>query len=145
MPHVTLLYPFLPQARFDVIEEELVHACGSVPSFEVRLARFRHFHHGGGRSTLWLAPEPAEPLARLQSALQSAVPACDDVSRHEGGFTPHLSVGQVRDHTSRARLQEELQSSWKPLSFPVREIALIWRRHPPDDVFRVGRRIPLAP
>jgi len=147
MPHITLLYPFVPRERFDGVESSLREACSRIRAFVVRLDRFRHFDHGRGKYTLWLGPEPKEPVARVQRALQDIVPGCDDVSRHPGGFTPHLSVGQVRGADTLMELEVSLQDSWSStggLSFPVRCIYLITRESPPNDIFRVDRSIPLG-
>lgn len=144
MPHITLLYPFRPRSQFDVVAGQLRAACAVIEPFEVRLAEFREFRHGRDSYTLWLTPEPREALVRLQAALQSAVPDCDDTARHAEGFTPHLSVGQVRGHEPLARLKSELQEHWSPLAFAVNEVNLIWRNPPPDDVFRVDRAVRLG-
>jgi 2'-5' RNA ligase len=93
---------------------------------------------------MWLEPEPRDSLVELQSALQNEFPECDHVSRHKNGFTPHLSVGQVRN---RAQLEEtlaDLQMSWLPSKFKVDAIQLIRRFDPPDDVFEVEQVIPLG-
>ena len=144
MPHITLLYPFRPRDQFDAVAGELRTTCVVIEPFEARLAKFREFRHGQGSYTLWLAPEPREAFVRLQAALRSAVPDCDDTARHAEGFTPHLSVGQVRGHEVLARLKSELQDHWSPLSFVVSKVSLIWRNPPPDDVFRVGRAVGLG-
>ncbi len=144
MPHITLLYPFRLRSQFDVVAGEVLAACAAMAPFEVRLAEFREFRHGRHGYTLWLAPEPREALVRLQAALQSAVPDCDGTARHAEGFTPHLSVGQVRGHEALARLKRELKDHWSPLSFVVNKVNLIWRNPPPDDVFRVDRAVRLG-
>jgi 2'-5' RNA ligase len=137
MPHVNLLYPFRPAGEFDPCAPGLERACAGRLAFKVTLARFRHFSHGR-RSTLWLDPEPAEPLRELQSALQQAFPDCDDLSRFSGGFTPHLSVGQA--DRNPGRLLEELQKAWTPVVFEVGRIALICRDA--TGPFRVDRLLP---
>jgi len=144
MPHITMLYPFRPRSEFEAAAGALSAACGAIPSFEVTLTEFGYFCHGGSSYTLWLAPEPAEPLVRLQAAMLSAVPECDETSRYAGGFTPHLSVGQVREAGKMERLKKSLQAAWQPLSFRVDSVSMIWRGDPPDDVFRVDRLIPLG-
>ena len=93
---------------------------------------------------MWLALEPQDAIVRFQATLESAVPDCNDVSRHADGFTPHLSVGQVRGRDVMDHLLAELQASWKLLSFRACEVSLIWRNDPPDDVFRVDRPIPFG-
>jgi 2'-5' RNA ligase len=144
MPHVTLIYPFRPREQLDEVEPSLHEACSRIEPFEVCLAEFRHFHHGRERFTLWLAPEPRDSLVALQTALESVVPDCDDLSRHPDGFTPHLSVGQVSGRDAMAALKTTLQASWQPLTFSARRVSLIWRADKPDDVFRVDRQIELG-
>jgi 2'-5' RNA ligase len=144
MPHVTLVYPFRHRDEFDEVADRLAVACRVVEAFEVRLAEFRHFGHGRGSFTLWLAPEPPEALARLQAALQAVVPDCNDVARHAHGFTPHLSVGQVRGHDRMTATRQSLQTQWQPLTFLADRVSLIWRGQPPDDIFRVDRTLQLG-
>ena len=144
MPHFTMVYPFRPRPQFDSVANDLAVVCGEMPPFEVSLVLFKYFYHGGSSYTLWLAPEPADPLARLQERLLSVTPDCADTSQYAGGFTPHLSVGQVRDAKQMEQLKAQLQVAWQPLIFKVDSVSLIWRNDPPDDVFRVDRTIPLT-
>jgi 2'-5' RNA ligase len=143
MPHITLVYPFRPLDEFETLSSAFDAACREIEPFSLTLAHVESFHHGHERYTLWLAPEPKEALVRLQTALWSIVQDCDDVRQHREGFTPHLSVGQVRRREALAHLQRTLQDAWQPLSFAVRDISLIWRGQPPDDVFRVARQVRL--
>ena len=69
MPHVTLLYPFRRREEFDALTGPLAEACRQVEPFDVELAEFRRLSHPRRASTLWLAPEPAETLGRLQESL----------------------------------------------------------------------------
>ena len=144
MPHVTLLYPFRPREEFDAVGAALAEACRAVEPFEVELAELRWFPQGRDSFTLWLAPKPAQKLAELEDALWRVVPDCDDVRRFVKGFTPHLSVGQVLSRRALNALVASLQADWQPLRFVARQAAMIWRNEPPDDVFRVGRTLPLG-
>jgi RNA 2',3'-cyclic 3'-phosphodiesterase len=122
MPHVTLLYPFRPREAF---EEALGALAGlGVGAFDATLATFRFFSHYEWSHTIWLDPEPAEAWKKLHGALHARFPDCDDSSKYETGFTPHLSVGQSRT----ADLAGELQRGWQPLAWRVSEVALIARR-----------------
>ena len=80
---------------------------------------------------------------QLQAALQNVAPDCHEVCHHAHGFTPHLSIGQARGHDAMSVLKRTLQAYWEPLSFAAREISLLRRDKPPDDVFRVDRSIAL--
>ena len=141
MPHVTLLYPFAPSEAYgnDLIDR-LAVACRSMEPFEAKLCRFRHFSHRGKWNTVWLDPEPADRMVAVQARLQKAFTDYNDVQRFARGFTPHLTVGQVKDDVRDETLQS-LQDAWSPITFRADRIALIWRNDPPDDVFRVYREI----
>lgn len=141
MPHVTLLYPFWPRARFDEAQALLAPACARVPSFPVTLRTFGSFAQKK-TSTMWLAPEPADRLRALHAALLAAVPDCDDTARHAAGFTAHLSVGQLDRAADVARVLGELQAGWSPLTFAAAAVALIAREG--DQPFAVDRTIALG-
>jgi len=143
MPHITLVYPFRPRGEFDACEARLREACARVEPFKVALARFRWFDHGSGY-TIWLDPEPRDGPVRLQGELVSAFPDCDDTSRFESGFTPHLSVGQARDRAELEAILGRLGPHWVPLEFTARELAMIWRGPATGEVFRVDRTVPLG-
>jgi 2'-5' RNA ligase len=142
MPYVNLLYPYYPAERFDEAIPRLIAACAQFTPFVVTLGEFRFFRHSSGQSTLWLAPEPKEELIRLQAALQSACPECDDLSRLAAEFTPHLSVGQARSAEEACQLREDWKHTWAPIRFELSAVALLWRRR--ETPFDVERWIPLA-
>ena len=144
MPHVTLLYPFRPRAAFDEAADVLQSAVEDMKPFDVQLREFRHFRHGRMSYTIWLVPEPGDALKQLQNRLQAALPDCDDVSRYGAGFTPHLSVAQVRGAAPLEELMGLLRESWRPLVFRATQVSLIWRDAPPNDVFQVDRSVPLG-
>ena len=105
---------------------------------------FNYFQHGRKGFTIWLSPEPRAAFEEIQATLWSVVPDCKEVRNHKNGFTPHLSVGQVRDQSGLRRIQEELQLNWRTLEFEAFEVCLISREDPPDDVFRVNYRVGLG-
>lgn len=142
MPHVTLLYPFRPREQFGEIEPLLREACAELPPFEADLREIRSFQHGPQSHTMWVAPEPEAAFRELQSALQAKVPDCDDVTRYESGFTPHLSLGQSHGPPELTRRLAEVRGSWAAQRLPVREIALLARIG--EAAFFVDRVIPLG-
>ena len=144
MPHVNLLYPFYPRELFQIeqVIPRLEAACRQVAAFDVRLATFRSFTHGAKRATIWLDPEPKDAFTHLQATLQQAFPEYNEQSRHSGGFTPHLSVGQTTSRRALQALLATLQGNWTPLTFRLDAVALIWRTA--DSPFQVECRIPLA-
>jgi 2'-5' RNA ligase len=143
MPHVTLLYPFLPRTALAEAIPAAAEALARVRAFEIVLARFEAFRHRGGTYTLWLAPEPKDGLVALQAALVRRFPECAAVNRFGGGFTPHLSVGQARGEDELRAFRRDLEG-WKPLAFRARSVTVIVREPPPDDVFRPLAEVTLA-
>jgi 2'-5' RNA ligase len=143
MPHVTLLYPFLPRAALTGALPDAEQALSAVAPFELRLARFEVFSHRGGTFTLWLAPEPKDALAAVQAALVDRFPECDATGRFAGGFTPHLSVGQARGEAELAALRREVEG-WRALAFTARAVSVIVRERPPRDVFKTFAEVPLG-
>src|SRR5215510_10085763 len=81
MPHITLLYPFMPRAQCDAALPALTEAGRRIAPFQVTLATFRSFTHAHGKATIWLEPEPRHALVTLQAALQAVCPAYDEQSR----------------------------------------------------------------
>jgi RNA 2',3'-cyclic 3'-phosphodiesterase len=144
MPHITLLYPFRAREEFAAPAEQFSVVCRGVEPFRVELVELRLFRHRQESYTLWFAPEPRKALVHLQALVGNLVPDCDDVARHRDGFTPHLSIGQVRGERQMVALKEQLQTVWQPIAFRAHEISLIWRRDPPDDVFRIGQTVRLG-
>ena len=144
MPHITLLYPFRPAAEFDEVAPAMAHVCAGLKPFTVELPTFHAFAHARDHYTLWLAPEPREAVIALQAALGRVVPECDDVQRHPQGFTPHLSVGQIRGREAARQLLADLHREWTFRPWKVSDISFLWRHEPPDDVFRVGNRLRLG-
>ncbi|OLC19632.1 MAG: hypothetical protein AUH38_01390 [Deltaproteobacteria bacterium 13_1_40CM_68_24] len=142
MPHLTLLYPFWPRTMFDQADPILRRACASVPRFRATLAKMQFFAHGRDRFTMWLAPDPAAPFVELQSALQAQFPDCDEVSRHENGFVPHLSVGQAAGRAQLDHRLAELRGGWRPFAFQVASIALLFREG--EGPFAVDRTVLLG-
>lgn len=143
MPHLTLLYPFLPRDVLPRAAPAAAEALAGVEPFEIVLARFEVFRHRGATFTLWLAPEPKESLSAVHAALVRRFPECDATGRFAGGFTPHLSVGQARDEARLRALQGDVEA-WTPVAFTARRVTIIVREPPPDDVFRTFAEVPLG-
>ena len=144
MPHITLLYPFAPFEDFDSLLPKIAAGSAAVEPFRIRLERIRTFRQGRAARTLWLDPSPADLVVALQRALWAQLPVFDDVQQFANGYTPHLSIGQVRDDLECDRVLLELREFWAPATFNVDRVSLIWRRDPPDDEFRVYRDIMLG-
>ncbi len=138
-----MIYPFRPRENFDELAEKFYPACQHIQPFQIRFNLINRFQHCGENFILWLAPEPKELVIDIQTALLNMLLDCDDVTRLKNGFTPHLSIGQVKGKTAMLKLKDALQTSWEQVSFMVIEICFIWRNEPPDNVFRVSHKVKL--
>jgi hypothetical protein len=90
---------------------------------------------------MWLDAEPNQPLVELHRLLLDAFEDCDDVSRFETGFRPHLSVGQAKTREDVEKLIAEFSAAWETITFTVSAVCLIWRSKQTDDIFKVDRRV----
>ncbi len=145
MPHITLLYPFVPLPFFASTVPALARALQQCAPFETHLRQFRWFQHSSTSFTLWLRPEPVEKWKELASNLVSHFPAYQDQMAYPSGFVPHLSVGQFHGTEQEVRtLCDQLQRQWTPLSTTVTALFLIYRDDPPYDRFRIGARIAMG-
>jgi len=141
MPHVNLFYPFRSKIEYDSLEERFSEFCSKIEPMEIKLLKFKSFNHGHEHYTVWLEPEPTNFLINLQLKLLSMVPDCNDVNKHKGGFTPHLSVGQVNGRDALQNLLRSLQSNWGGLKFILHEIFFISRENSIQSEFKIERTI----
>ncbi|MHC4479901.1 MAG: 2'-5' RNA ligase family protein, partial [Planctomycetota bacterium] len=143
MPHVTMLYPFVPERELARVAARLGPLCAAELPFSVTLRDFGHFAHGGSRATVWLRPEPAGAARGLQRRLLEGFPWCDDTGRFARGFTPHLSVGRWPvGEVSRAIA--ELRETWQPLRWKARRVCLIARPDDREAPFAIRHSLPLG-
>jgi 2'-5' RNA ligase len=86
--HVTILYPWKPAATITTSDRTaLAELARLLPAVELSFARFGRFDE-----TLWLDPQPADPIRRLIDAVVARWP---DYPPYGGQFAvvvPHLTV-----------------------------------------------------
>ncbi|UWP79459.1 RNA repair domain-containing protein [Dactylosporangium fulvum] len=143
MPHVNLVYGFVPESEFPAAAEAVTEAVAGRTAIRVRLARFRTFRHRGS-TTVWLEPEtePADALRTLQAALAARFPGCTEQDSR-GAFTPHLSVAKLTGPAERiAETVARWQRDWQPVEFTIDAVDLISRRA--DEPFEVRHTVALA-
>lgn len=136
MPHITLLYPFVPQQEFQDIIPALTAAAYQTDPFSISLTSFNVFKHRKS-CTLFLVPDPTENIVELHRKLTQVMPDYDDTTRFPGGFTPHLSVGQF-PHGLLREAKQKLQNEWKPLQYEVESLSLIYRSAETNNRFVVA-------
>jgi len=127
MPHITLMYPFRPQSEFKSLEHSFLTLCKSIKSFEISFSKIKQFYHSKQNYTLWLAPEPDSLIINLQSKLLAITPDCNDINLFQGGFKPHLSVGQIKGNQKLTNFKKKFQETWIPFKFKVKSVYFIAR------------------
>ncbi|WP_218061710.1 poly(A) polymerase [Planobispora rosea] len=122
-PHVTVMFGFVPESRFEEAVPLLAAAAAETAPFTARLDGVQAFPHRDG-FTVWLDPAAAgpEPWAGLRGALERRFPGCRGRS---GGYTPHLTLGRTRDPE---RLTADAGVRLGAMSARVGELVLLSRR-----------------
>ena len=145
MPHINLVYGFLPEKHFEAAAKVLQAELAKIPAFEVTLESFAQFSHRAS-NTVFLQPDFGSQgvLKSFQARLEGLFPHCDEQGRKsDKGFTPHLTVAQFKkgEAEDKERMIKRWNRAWRPKTFPVKEIFLISRRD--DQPFEIRHAIPL--
>jgi 2'-5' RNA ligase len=139
-PHVTVLYPFVvPDAIDQPVLDGLAEAIGSVPAFDVTLARLSWFDDG----LLWLAPEPDDPFRALTAAVWNRFPDHPPYGGAHANPVPHLTVG----HDAPAEVLHAAAEAIQPLLPIQARITTVQLMHGSPDIepWRTVATLPLAP
>lgn len=138
--HVTLLYPFLDATERDgAVMERLAGMFAATPVFELKVSKLGRFPN-----TLWLAPEPVEPIRRLTEILAAAFPSYPPYGGAFEEIAPHLTVargeqrildrvgtavaagmfGPIRSRITAADLYDRDNRRWRRVArFPLGPVA----------------------
>ncbi|MFX1359125.1 MAG: 2'-5' RNA ligase family protein [Promethearchaeota archaeon] len=141
MPHISLIYPFRPESEYNTLEQEFSAVCKEIKPFEIKLKSFEYFNHGHQNFTLWIAPEPKDSIINLQKNIQMLVPECNDLNLYKNGFTPHLSVGQIKGKKLLLKIIQQLETKWYEIKFTLNKIYFIAREKCKKSLFRVKKVI----
>jgi len=143
MPHINVLYGFVPEAHFDeatLMIERVVRCHGP---FQVCLDKFVIFEHGKSASLVLVSTcSPADAIIALQQDLQAAFPQCTEQSSRAMVYQPHLTVGKFDSAEEARRVKAELEQDWQALTFATEEVVLLARTG--DRPFQAAARVPLG-
>ena len=143
MPHITIIYPFRPEAEYLKVERDFSNICKYIAPFEIHLEQLNYFPHGRQKFTLWLNPEPVHLIKSLQTRILEIVPDCNDVNKQKNGFRPHMSVGQIHGEKNLLKIINYLQDNWCKIHFLLTEIFFISREKSKTSKFEIKKRIQL--
>lgn len=86
--HVTILAPFLDEARIDGdVHDALADIIGGCPAFDVAFAGFGRFP-----DVLYLRPDPVEQFRALTTAISERFPDAPPYGGQFADIVPHLTV-----------------------------------------------------
>ncbi|MFY0539299.1 2'-5' RNA ligase family protein [Nannocystis pusilla] len=145
MPHINLVYGFVPEALFADAAAALTAALHGLLPLRIALKEVRRFDHRGS-TTVWLEPvsDPPGALSALQAAAAALFPLCDEQSARGPGFTPHLTIAKLTGSEAEiAAAIKRWRSSWGALEFTVEAVHLISRRE--DEPFAIRASVPTCP
>jgi len=128
MPHVNLLFPFVPPEDFATAAALASAALKDIEPFDLTFDSFKSFNHGQ-KSVIWLNPTPVDKVKAVQAALTRAFPFCTEQSTKSAeGFNPHLTVAQWKTQTAPSAIQNFTQGTLpKVQSFRCESVDIISR------------------
>lgn len=145
MPHINLVYGFVPETHFEAAAALVAGVVRDQPVIRVRFATLRRFDHRGS-TTVWVEPEcePADALVVMQRRLAARFPGCvEQGGRSASGYNPHLTLAKLSG--SEAEIAAQIaawQAAWRPVEVQLDAVHLISRRD--DDPFEIRRSLPFV-
>jgi poly(A) polymerase len=137
-PHITVAYPFMPEADWGANRPALAEFLKDFPPFPIMLRSLGTFD--GNPAVLWLRPEDGGRLTYMHDALAGRLPAYIPAS--PVGYVPHLTLGFFDTPEALAEAQQVILSEIEPLHLEVDE--LIYMVFGGDGVWRTRDRLPLG-
>ena len=138
--HITVLFPFLAPALIDdAVLATTFEAVASVPRFELTLRRTAWF----GDKVLWLAPEPAEPLRALTTAVWQRFPQTPPYEGAFGDVVPHLTVADGHPREVLAQVEHAV-AAHLPIRQSVETVRLITGRREAGGTWHTVAELPLG-
>jgi len=140
MPHINLIYPFIPESQFDEGATQLTQSFSTFSPFVVDFSKFGCFEQGK-YCVLFADPEstPLTSIKQVESVCRQLWPI---TAQDRTGFRPHLTLGQFPSLKATQSKITEFGKSWKAFQFEVNEIYMISRSG--DSPFEILRKIPLG-
>ena len=114
-PHITLIYPFIPMAVWDISRRLIYDAMREVHPFEIILRELGTFVHD--ESVLWLKPEDGRNLVRIRTKLQKLFGK--QIPPAALSYVPHLTIGFFDSAEKLWQARAAVQKQIKPMEFTV--------------------------
>jgi poly(A) polymerase len=142
MPHINLVYPFVPLEDFDAAAAQITAAMADQAPIPITLAGLDQFEHRAARS-IWIKPASAGRIEALRARLIALFPQCDDPeSRSGSAYTPHMTLAKLPADAPWRHLIQSWQAALEPLRFQAASLVMLAREA--DAPFSVRRVIQLG-
>jgi 2'-5' RNA ligase len=139
--HVTLLFPFVPQAALDrAVLGSLDEFFAMRTRFRLTLTELREFS-----AVVYAAPEPVGELKRWVAELWERFPGYPPYEGEFDEVIPHATLGTWEEPDRREEvvaLARQLTREMFPLACTIQDVALLEEQAP--DKWRERRRFPLG-
>lgn len=139
MPHINLIYPFVPEEQFGQIKQQLEPILHRHHPFPVRFdpSSFEFFKQKGEDCTYHLRPTGSQRVVELYKTIESNLRHVPTKKRQ---FEAHLTLGQ----TTTAHIDDvlrEMTAQWTSFDFLVDRVYLISRENHPENLFTIKEEI----
>jgi len=139
MPHINLIYPFVPESEFDSLKNQLDLILNQRNSFEIEFDQtsFQYFKQKGNECTFHLRPKITKDVVEIQQIIQKFLPNYVTNTRP---FEAHLTLGQ----TTTSRISDiliEMKAKWKTIKFTIDRVCMISRENDPNDLFSIKKQV----
>jgi len=137
MPHINLLYPFVPLDEFNEAAQLIRDAVIGFGSFSVELDQIAHFKNGKNSVTYHLRPSESskKDIVDLQKDISDALEF-----KNKKQFNPHLTLGQCSKNDFDSEKQEA-SSLLGTISFQVNKVYMIARSDTEDTPYLILKEI----
>lgn len=116
--HITINYPFLPQAKFDSsLFKRLDEIFSSIQSFNFTLNEIGNFP-----GVLYLKPSPEEPFHHLVNTVAQEFPDSPPYGGMHKDLIPHLTVAHSQFIDEYSMVENEIERNLREL-LPIHSIA----------------------
>lgn len=139
MPHINLIYPFVPEANFENIKKILELALHHKRPFPIQFDQtsLHYFRQRGDECTYHLRPKRSTDVIELQQVIQNQL---SNLQTKKKPFEAHLTLGQTTAGNI-TKVLDEIQTKWKPIEFTVDRVFMISRENQPDNLFVIKQEI----
>jgi len=139
MPHINLIYPFVPEENFENIKAQLEPILKRKKPFQIQFdqSSFDYFKQRGDDCTYHLRPKNSTDVVELQKLIQNQL---SNLIRNKRAFEAHLTLGQ----TTTSKISDiliDMKVKWKTIEFTVDRVYMISRENHPENLFTIKNEI----